>query len=161
MVRWQTQRRVQMLAERAEGLPLIRPRISNIEDIRPVALVQRPRLRAYEQMKFLVRLKPLGHLGNDPGPEPVCAGWVVRVVGQEIYRYSHGYLPALRGYRSGTAPLVDRAFRGHDRSEDVRGDRFGGHARLTYKLRERMHDSLMQVLDNAVIRSFDMNGHIS
>src|SRR5260221_1978928 len=96
MVRWQAQRRVQMLAERTEGSPLIRPRIINVEDIRPVALVQRPRLRAYEQMKFLVGLKLLSHFRNDPGPEPVCTGRAVRVVCQEIYRYSHHrYLPAL------------------------------------------------------------------
>src|SRR5260221_14503973 len=113
MVRWQAQRRVQMLTERTEGSPLIRPRIINVEDIRPVALVQRPRLRAYEQMKFLVGLKLLSHFRNDPGPEPGGAGRVVRVACPEVYRYSHRYLLALRGYRSEAAPLVDMGFRGH------------------------------------------------
>src|SRR5262249_55171165 len=113
-------------------------------------------------MKFLIGLKLLGHLGNYPSPEPVCARRVVRMVCQEINRYSHRYLPA-RSRAAGAKPLRFKTGLsvGHYRSEDIRGDRFGGHSRLTDKLREGMHNSLVQVLDNPVIRSLDVNGHVS
>src|SRR5262249_48089470 len=93
----QPYRRVEVLGERAGGAPLVRPRIGDKEDVRPVALMQAAGLRAHQQVQFLIELEPLRHLRDHPGPEPMGPRRVRGILGQQIDRNAHPYLPASFG----------------------------------------------------------------
>jgi hypothetical protein len=89
----QPQGGVKVLAERARCAPLVRPRIGDVGNVRSVSLIEMPRFRAYQQVQLLTGVQSLGHLRDYPGPEPVRAGGVAGVFGQEVDCHAHAHLP--------------------------------------------------------------------
>ena len=87
---------------------LVRPREGDVVDTRPVVLVVSTGPRADQQVQLLVPGQPLGHLGDDPGPEPVRAGRVVRVVGERLIATRVGQNTLRRDGRRGHPQLTDR-----------------------------------------------------
>jgi hypothetical protein len=83
-----------MFGQCTQIAPLVRPRIRDVADVRPVTLVKMPRLRAHQQVQLLVGFEPLGNLGDGPGKAPVSARWVLGMVCQEVDRHAHAFLPS-------------------------------------------------------------------
>ena len=77
----------------AQIASFVRPGIGDVEDVRPVALVKMPRLRADQQVQFFAGFELLGHLPDHPRPEPVGARWRLRVLRQQVDRHAHVCLP--------------------------------------------------------------------
>src|SRR5215813_12665938 len=83
-----------MFRELAQYALLVRPRVGDVENVRPIALVKVPRLRADQQVQLLAELQSLGHLWDHPGPAPVGTRWRIGVVGQQVDRHAHCFLPS-------------------------------------------------------------------
>ena len=64
-----------------------------MEDTRAVSLLEMVRFRAHKQVQFLTCLESLGHLGDDPGPEPVSARRMLGVFRQQVDRSAHSRSP--------------------------------------------------------------------
>ena len=85
----QSRRGVELLAQHPQSLTLVRPREGEVVDSGSVALVGLPGARAHHEVELLAVLETRRHLRDHPGPEPVRAGGVSGIVGEEVDRDPH------------------------------------------------------------------------
>ena len=153
----QPQRRVEVLAERPQLAPLVRPRVGDVGDV----LARSPGASAATSGSpagaVPRRSEPLAISGmirvqNQWAPDGAAGSSVRRLIATRMRAWLRS---VARGSCCRMLCLRQRAY---VRTPSPRSRR--GHPRLPDVLGQRVHDGLVQVLDDAVVRAVDVNGDL-